>query len=95
MGRGRGRGKGNDDDATAAAECEWIPSDALLGLHTNVFRGFVVAGDVEHAREVERGLVERLGYRGGERAGTNVGVGLSRGEFERGISIRACCESRS
>jgi hypothetical protein len=56
MGRGRGRGKGNDDDATAAAEREWIPSDALLGLHTNVLRGFVVAGDVEHAREVERGL---------------------------------------
>lgn len=52
------------------------PSDVLLGVHTNVLRGFVIAGDVQHAREVERRLVTRLGYRAGERPATDASIAL-------------------
>jgi hypothetical protein len=61
MGRDRGRERRDDNAAAAAAERE-------LDLHTDVLRGFVVAADVEHAREVERRLVGWVGYWGGEGA---------------------------
>ncbi|KAF8137387.1 hypothetical protein EV363DRAFT_661059 [Boletus edulis] len=57
----------------------WSPSDVLLGVHTNVLRGFVLRGDVQHAREVERRLVERLGYQAGDRPTTDASMVLLRG----------------
>ncbi|KIJ15866.1 hypothetical protein PAXINDRAFT_76495 [Paxillus involutus ATCC 200175] len=54
------------------------PSDVLLGTYTNVLRGLVIAGDVERAREAEKRLVERLGYRAGDRPATDVSIGLLR-----------------
>ncbi|KAN0084316.1 hypothetical protein V8E55_007820 [Tylopilus felleus] len=52
--------------------------DALLGVHTNVLRGFVIAGDVPRACEVERRLVDRLGYRAGNRPATDASIALLR-----------------
>jgi len=49
-----------------------------LGVHTNVLRGFVLGGDVQHAREVERRLVERLGYQAGDRPATDASMVLLR-----------------
>ncbi|KAI9567485.1 hypothetical protein HD554DRAFT_968706 [Boletus coccyginus] len=79
--------RGRDDD-TWRGEGEGRsskPPDALLGVHTNVLRGFVVAGDVQHAREVERRLVERLGYQLGDRPATDASIALLRG-LEEGLS---------
>ena len=59
------------------------PSDVLLGVHTNMLRGFVLAGDLQHAQEVERRLVERLGYRAGDRSATDAGIALLRALEER------------
>lgn len=53
-------------------------SDEVLGAHTNVLRGCIVAGDVRHAREVERRLVARLGYRVGDRPATDACLALLR-----------------
>lgn len=69
-----------EDDAAAKSTC---PSDVLLGVHTNVLRGFVIAGDVEHAREVESRLVARLGYQAGDRPATDVSIALLRGLEDR------------
>ena len=79
------RGRDGDDD-TGVAEREGEvkpPSDALLGIHTNVLRGFVLAHDVAHAREVERRLVGRLGYRVGDRPATDASIALLRELEER------------
>ncbi|KAF9219528.1 hypothetical protein BS17DRAFT_666482, partial [Gyrodon lividus] len=54
------------------------PSDMLLGTYTNVLRGFVAAGNMEHAREAEKWLVERLGYRAGDRQATDASIRLLR-----------------
>ncbi|KAG9313505.1 hypothetical protein JVU11DRAFT_5831 [Chiua virens] len=51
-------------------------SDLLMGVHTNVLRGCVLAGDVQHAREVVRRLVERLGYKAGDRPATDANIAL-------------------
>ncbi|KAH0835948.1 hypothetical protein J3R83DRAFT_9873 [Lanmaoa asiatica] len=59
------------------------PSDVLLGIYTNVLRGFVIAGDIQHAREVERRLVDRLGYQAGERPATDANIALLRGLQDR------------
>ncbi|KAG8216792.1 hypothetical protein J3R82DRAFT_7039 [Butyriboletus roseoflavus] len=75
--RGREDNAGIDDgDAAAKGMC---PSDVLLGAHTNVLRGFVIAGDVQHAREVEGRLVARLGYQAGQRRVTDANIALLRG----------------
>ncbi|KIK95559.1 hypothetical protein PAXRUDRAFT_140370 [Paxillus rubicundulus Ve08.2h10] len=72
------------------------PSDVLLGTYTNVLRGLVVAGDVEHAREIEKRLVERLGYRAGDRPATDASIELLRALEARlvyqpcGASVRTC-----
>ncbi|KAI5996297.1 hypothetical protein EDD15DRAFT_2517920 [Pisolithus albus] len=52
------------------------PSDGLLGIFTNVLRGFVLAKDVEHARKVKLWLTERLGYQMGRRPATDAAVEL-------------------
>lgn len=54
------------------------PSDELVGSCTNVLRGFILAGDVEHARKMEKHLVEGLGYQLGERPATDLAIGLLR-----------------
>ncbi|KAF8549433.1 hypothetical protein OG21DRAFT_1515205 [Imleria badia] len=59
------------------------PSDMLLGIYTNVLRGLVIAGDVQHAQEVERRLVERLGYQAGDRPATDASIALLRALEER------------
>ena len=75
--------RGTDDEAWGGEGGSKSPSDGLLGVHTNVLRGFVIAGDVQHAREVERRLVERLGYQAGDRPATDAGIALLRGLKER------------
>ena len=67
------------NDNVQRAEGRRNPSDALLGAHTNVLRGFVMAGDVEHAREVEARLVDRFGYRDGNRPATDAAIALLEG----------------
>ncbi|KAI6029608.1 hypothetical protein PISMIDRAFT_317081 [Pisolithus microcarpus 441] len=52
------------------------PSDGLLGIFTNVLRGFVLAKDVEHARRVKLWLTERLGYQMGKRPATDAAIEL-------------------
>ncbi|KAF9239893.1 hypothetical protein BU15DRAFT_46407 [Melanogaster broomeanus] len=54
------------------------PSDMLLGTHTNVLRGFALGGELEHARHVEKRLVERFGYQAGYRAATDAAISLLR-----------------
>jgi pentatricopeptide repeat protein len=54
------------------------PPDKLLGTHTNVLRGFVLAGRLDHARQVEKRLVERLGYQAGHRVATDAAINLLR-----------------
>lgn len=52
------------------------PSDGLLGIFTNVLRGFVLAKDLEHARRVKLWLTERLGYQVGKRPATDAAIEL-------------------
>jgi hypothetical protein len=76
--------RGRDDEAWGGEGGSRSPSNVLLGVHTNVLRGFVIAGDVPHAREVERRLVERLGYQAGDRPATDASIALLRG-LEEGL----------
>ncbi|KAG6377521.1 hypothetical protein JVT61DRAFT_15331 [Boletus reticuloceps] len=78
--RGRVEGCGGEgEEGEGDPSKRWSPSDVLLGVHTNVLRGFVLRGDVQHAREVERRLVERLGYQAGDRPATDASIVLLRG----------------
>ncbi|KAI6043962.1 hypothetical protein EDC04DRAFT_3138188 [Pisolithus marmoratus] len=52
------------------------PSDSLLGIFTNVLRGFVLAKDIEHARRVKLRLTEHLGYQVGKRPATDAAIDL-------------------
>ena len=76
----RSRGSRNRTDTSAEGPGEDIyrPSDGLLGTFTNVLRGFILAGDAKHAREVERRLLVRLRYQSGERPITDATVEMLR-----------------
>lgn len=66
-------------------------SDEVLGAHTNVLRGCVVAGDVRYAREVERRLVVRFGYRVGDRPATDACLTLLRALEDRLRKVHEPC----
>lgn len=72
----RSRARDGDGDGNSGLDLD--SSEGVLGAHTNVLRGFVIAGDVAHAREVERRLVERFGYRVGDRPATDASIALLR-----------------
>ncbi|KIJ58892.1 hypothetical protein HYDPIDRAFT_101797 [Hydnomerulius pinastri MD-312] len=74
----RGTSKGQSAHETPQEETYYRPSDTLIGTYTNVLQGFVAAEDVEHAREVERRLVERFAYNAGDRRATDAAIKLLR-----------------
>ncbi|KAL4079466.1 hypothetical protein J3A83DRAFT_4086427 [Scleroderma citrinum] len=83
----RNQVQSDDTDASTAALGESVkgrprhiyqPSDGLLGTITNVLRGFILARDVEHAREVEARLLDRLRYQFGGRPTTDSTIEMLR-----------------
>lgn len=67
-----------EDDVRSRSQDSKADLSVLLGVHTNVLRGLVLAGDVAHAQEVEGRLVERLGYQVGNRPATDASIALLR-----------------
>jgi len=78
LGGNRAEGSGKEFGENA-----YHPSDGLLGTFTNVLRGFILAGNVGHAREVERRLLDRLQYQSGGRPITDVTIAMLRASETR------------
>ncbi|KAF9232069.1 hypothetical protein BU15DRAFT_67790 [Melanogaster broomeanus] len=54
------------------------PAETLLATYTGVMKKLIDASQLEHARQVEKRLVKRFGYRTGDRKATDAAIRLLR-----------------